>query len=148
MGIIGKIKKELLERIIGKFKSIMYSSLVIRLRSRWSWYFIPSLVGFLPYIEFRILRFPGKANFNDKILNSKYTLIDNHQSSTFMYRILGMSYRDRLHGIDRISQLSINKHNHSYRALTSNHTVKTINYKHVQYMHAPYYREIHPNTHF
>jgi len=27
MGIIGKIKKELMERIIGKFKSIMYSSL-------------------------------------------------------------------------------------------------------------------------
>ena len=27
MGIIGEIKKELMERIIGKFKSIMYSSL-------------------------------------------------------------------------------------------------------------------------
>jgi len=29
MGIIGKIKKELLERKIDKFKSIMYSSLYI-----------------------------------------------------------------------------------------------------------------------
>jgi len=27
MGIIGEIKKELLERIIGKFKSVIYSNL-------------------------------------------------------------------------------------------------------------------------
>ena len=31
MGIMGKIKNELLVRIIGKFKSIMYSSLVTAL---------------------------------------------------------------------------------------------------------------------